>query len=323
MKRFQVEKTQSGYLAKKRKRPITQQQYYDQGVPRNVLMPPRTLLAQNILDSHGSSFFDTFSYLNFMKDYFKQNQITKPSFTDPNSLWGKITKWHRERKEKKAKEEEEEWNEAEKTHNRLKELRKEIDDLLERGLRNELDKEKLTKLHEEERTLEREDTVIDDDTEETKGRTIGDLLREEEKKFNRPVRKQKNLKSILEFVLKYPPVFADKERAQLWSEHLEPELQRQLILGNTPSYLAWHDDKKGETEVISFADMMDPEKELDGRTKYLTYTIRHNETPEERENPYEIAAYREEGYPEYTLDEVKKQGRRIRDTIAERKTGKR
>ena len=219
MKRFQVEKTQSGYLAKKRKRPITQQQYYDQGVPRNVLMPPRTLLAQNILDSHGSSFFDTFSYLNFMKDYFKQNQITKPSFTDPNSLWGKITKWHRERKEKKAKEEEEEWNEAEKTHNRLKELRKEIDDLLERGLRNELDKEKLRKLHEEERTLEREDTVIDDDTEETKGRSLGDLLREEEKKFNRPVRKQKNLKSILEFVLKYPPVFADKERAQLWSEH--------------------------------------------------------------------------------------------------------
>lgn len=102
MKRFQVEKTQTGYLAKKRKRPITQQQYYDQGVPRNVLLPPRTLLAQNILDSHGSSFFDTFSYLNFMKDYFKQNQITKPSFTDPNSLWGKITKWYRKRNERQA-----------------------------------------------------------------------------------------------------------------------------------------------------------------------------------------------------------------------------
>lgn len=102
MKRFQVEKTQSGYLAKKRKRPITQRQYYDQGVPSNVLLPPRTLLAQNILDSHGSSFFDTFSYLNFMKDYFKQNQITTPSFTDPNSLWGKITKWYRKRNERQA-----------------------------------------------------------------------------------------------------------------------------------------------------------------------------------------------------------------------------
>lgn len=102
MKRFQVEKTQRGYLAKKRKKPVTQRQYYDQGVPSNVLLPPRTLLAQNILDSHGSSFFDTFSYLNFMKDYFKQNQITTPSFTDPNSLWGKITKWYRKRNERQA-----------------------------------------------------------------------------------------------------------------------------------------------------------------------------------------------------------------------------
>jgi hypothetical protein len=164
MKRFQVEKTQTGYLAKKRKRPVTQRQYYDQGVPSNVLLPPRTLYAQNILDSHGSSFFDTFSYLNFMKDYFKQNQIIKPSFTDPNSLWGKITKWHRDRKERKAKEEEEEWKEAEKIHEKLEAIRKRLDELENGGNPNPKDLEERKKLIEEELELEGEDNVVNIDT---------------------------------------------------------------------------------------------------------------------------------------------------------------
>lgn len=161
MKRFQVEKTQRGYLAKKRKRPITQQQYYDQGVPRNVLMPPRTLLAQNILDSHGTSFFDTFSYLNFMKDYFKQNQITTPSFTDPNSLWGKITKWYRKRNERSAR-----IDEMEKMFEKM--TSKEIDDELKmaKAKREELMKnrkeesdyeEELSKLNDRIRALEKND----------------------------------------------------------------------------------------------------------------------------------------------------------------------
>lgn len=380
MKRFQVEKTQSGYLAKKRKRPITQQ-YYDQGVPRNVLMPPRTLLAQNILDSHGSSFFDTFSYLNFMKDYFRQNQMTTPSFTDPNSLWGKITKWHQDKKREKAEEEEKEKKidamSPEEIHERLQEVNKKIDELDKDGNPNKKDTEKLIK---EQQMLERRDIVVDVDngkelptslkllvesgvtrekdaikrfeeakkkeeeekakkqpgwfqtmfpflgnestqpdevmsatsqTQTDKAQTPLPQQNETEKEIPFPTLgedKQQNYAAVISFLLSSPSL------SKTWNELGRPRLIHRLSQGNKPEFISIR-EHPGEITVISFADLLDPNRKAD--EKRLIYFNINDKDPLNKEAETSLRDNLQEmGLPQHTIDTVMYTRKGVGENIA-------